>query len=827
MRFMARLFEGEKGFSLTEILVAGLILVWGLIPVVGMFDQSFKGFRNARQLQQSINCARAAMEQIKGMPFYVPHDERNLNLNLDIDDRFWGNRNPVYANPSKEIPGGQIVPDWDHQNLPKVTFYEYGQFRGYENFKVQVQLSYFIEIKSADGKASVLRPVQSMKTTWGPKTVGNDRPTDDQNRALSLLLVRVVVSARGAGGEDVEMHSLESMVTSNDALYNLGISAIEVLGPDSIKDPEGKLNAAAHWSSPDVDVQVRIRGWGFKATGATGDLVQAWLVRDQMIDTPINLTYRSESELRGTVRLYSGHNESSNVNPWTPRAAIGYWTVKVRQEGLFSAYLYNGFIVQYPQPIISDFWNVSDNKKEGLNSWSSVQIKIKGGPFCFPVEYPAVRMIRFDENGAAVDQLDGTVEQVTAPSNSKGYALSPNCEITALFDLTKASPGEYVLQVVNTREPTIIGHVASPYSQAKYLIREVAPEVDDVFVNATGSRKAYSNAGNPWELAVVGRYFSVPLEVYLCSSVTNGQPSGNFVKGVVKSVSGGSAIVADFNLSTLPDGNYKAYVRNLSNGAAGWTTGNPLTVVRFSATLTGLQPESGYNFFENYYDIRCRLTGSGLNDVYRLELTDGTSAGTYDITGDILSRSDTEIRLNLNLIGCDSARSWRIRAVFAPNVSLERNFTVTVGPAVLHARFTPNSVIIHRYYWAIFWNYINPPSSETSTTTAAAIRSGWSGIIYVIRGARFEVAGMGFDSGGTNVIRAFKGNSYESAPSDQRWETNNTTVVIDRAAKLVKLVSNATWTMPNTTWSNGSISVRNGSMSSFNVYTDRWRLVDP
>ncbi len=44
--------------------------------------------------------------------------------------------------------------------------------------------------------------------------------------------------------------------------------------------------------------------------------------------------------------------------------------MKVKQETILSTYLYQGFIVQYPKPVISDFGNAADLSKTGPNYWT-------------------------------------------------------------------------------------------------------------------------------------------------------------------------------------------------------------------------------------------------------------------------------------------------------------------------------------------------------------------------------------------------------------------------------------------------------------------------
>jgi hypothetical protein len=269
-----------------------------------------------------------------------------------------------------------------------------------------------------------------------------------------------------------------------------------------------------------------------------------------------------------------------------------------------------------------------------------------------------------------------------------------------------------------------------------------------------------------------------------------------------------TAIVADFNLSPLPDGNYKAYVKNLNNGLAGWTAGNPLSVTKFNATIGGFVPDAGYDFYENYYDIPCKITGTGLSSASRVTITDGTVE--YDLVGDYTITSDNEIRVHrLNLIGCDNTRSWRVRVYFGTTFFLEREFDVKLGPArIIAANDKKPAISIYRMGWwfSDSWSY------ETSTQWAAAIRSYWFGTAR----ARFVVQGMGFPINGQTTLRVWKGSWSVSA---------NLTCSYDRNAKSVTITS-PDWAMPNDSAGDAGISVQRVGDSYVDSYPTRWRLVD-
>lgn len=794
--YLKRKLNGKLGFTLAEVLVAGFIMVIALIPITMMFDASLKGITVFERQSDSVTCAQKAVEEIRSIPFYEPHDESNQDQDWDIDDHFWGSRNPINDNP---IPG-QASPDWNA--IPKVQFYNYNQLTGYESFRVDVQLAYLEDDLS----------VAQMADNWGPKAFGHDRPTNIDNTALHLVLVRVNVYWTVEESED--SYSVESIITDTEAIYNLGISHVHVHdSSDTPPNPPQIYNydpdedfAASHWSDPEANVNLTISGWGFDPV-----TVQAWLVRFGMEDTEITLTSKSEDTLVGYVNLYTGHNEGVEINPWRPRAAVGYWTVKIRQEEVTSAYLYDGFVVQYPKPFIDQYGNDDGNwpsNKTGLNNVTDAALKITGGPFVYGVANPTVRLVKTDDQNV---YTTGTITSITGANN--GYTVSPNCEIKATFDLTVVPAGEYYMQVTNT-EPEVIGHVESdfdPDTDPVYTIVEARPIVDDVYVYGTDphSHTAYNNVGNPWRLTIEGSLFNMtgtpPVEVWLCTGIGSGDvPSGNMLQGTVVQVYTYNTIIADFDLSALPTGNYKAYVKNLNNNLSGWTSGNPFNVTTFSANIDSFTPDTGYGFYENYYDIPSTIQGAGFSTATNVTITNGSVE--YDCEYTI--NSDTEIAVNLNLIDCDNTASWEVRVYYASD-HINKSFDIALGPAViLPANDSKYAVRIYREGW---W-FSNGWSNETTTQAARARRSRWWGTAY----GTFEVKGMGFPINGQTTLSVWKGSWTQSG---------NYSTVTDRNNKIVQLTSSR-WSMPNTSTGYGGISVQRVGDSYVDSYGSRWYLGD-
>lgn len=786
MRFMRRL-RGESGFSLAEILVAGVIISVALIPITSMFDTAFKGIRSFENTQRSVDCAKEAMEKIRSMPYYEPYNPTFGKV--DIDDHFWGERTPINYNPGTTSPEGASVPDWEE--IPEVKFYGYGEFASYPSFRVGVKLAY---LKNDTG-------VAVLKSDWGPMAIGKDRPTDEDNKSIKLLLVQVNVYWMAEGGEN--KYTVETVVTDTEAIYDLGITSITVLGPPSVMFPN-RTNAAAHW--PDTVIQVRIKGWGFKTAPEANLNVK--LVRDKNNDIPITITSKTSDTIEGTLKLYDTGTDIPGEPDWFPRAAVGYWSVKVNQEAIYSTYLFNGFVVMYPKPVISDFGNNPDKSKSGLNNNTAATLRIEGGPFVNKVKNPAVRLIRYGENNEILDQINGTVTSVTVPSGTYGYVNS-GCVIIATFDLTKGAPGQYRMHVVNTDDPTLMGHVQSDPSTATYTVIEVKPQVDDAYVyNVTPTeRRIYRNAGNPWRLRIEGNYFNMlgnpPLTVWLCSEVVGDQPAGNSVQGTNIGIISTQAFLASFDVSSLPLGSYKVYVRN-ADGRSGWTSGAPITVIPFNGSLSDFFPTTSELFWENYYDIPSKITGTGLTEATKVTIYSPTGTPTeYDLTGDYTITNDNEIAVNLNLINCSNTRAWKVRVYFIAGYYLERDFTVALGPArIIPANnFGDNRAAI--YIWRQDGSY------RYETTSARAYARTSRTAKFYVRGEGFPIAGNG-----QTTLRIWKGS----------WslQGNYSTATVDRANKIVRIES-ATWTMTNTTGDCG-ISVQRVGDTYVDSYATRWYL---
>ncbi len=769
--------ESEGGFTVAEVLIAGLVMVVAMIPIIGMFDGALSAVRHVSDIHASIACAETATEQIKAIPFYKPY----TGTNRDVDDFFWGSRTPINSNPA----GGDGGPDW--ANIPEVAMYGYGAMPDYEAYRVGVKMAYL-----ADDTGTC-----AMQQFWGPKTAGNDLPKSADSRQIHLMVFQVNVRWM-VGGTETGLYSQIASLTDTQATYNLGVSRITVTAPDALK---GTLpNAAAHW--PNQTLSVTIDGWGFDPA-----TIDAWLVRDKSQDIPIALATKNRDQLTGTVNISDtatvrkgqGTNQDN-------KAEIGYWSVKVRQKDILSVYLYQGFIVEYPKPTISNFYNTKDSTKTARDIDELFTIHADGGRFINFAESPTMRLVQMVASGDPAI-ITGTVTSITGSSN--GYADS-GCTLEATFDPAGKPAGDYKLEIIDTR-PELVGHVSSGLTNSVFTITAATPAPTDVAVNSGGLHYGYNNQGNPWRLKITGSDFNMSgtpaVDVALCAAVASGVPSGNQVSGTVVSVSGNNTIVADFDLSGLPTGFYIGWVKNRNNNLAGWTPTAPFEVRNFSAAVTGFTPNPGSSFYENYYDIPSNITGSGLAMANAVKITDGTV--TYDITGDSTLGGDSSIPVSLNLISC-AHNNWTVQVYFPGGIYLERAFTVSLGPAkILAANNSKYAIRIHAQHGSgDQWN------NETTSARAWAWRT--TGIFVKTRGyATLEVKGMGFPMTGSNTtLRVWQG-------SVSAWK--NCAASMDRAGKTVIITSDK-WEMPESTGDCG-ISVQNTiGDTTLDSYATRWYL---
>lgn len=801
MRRVKRGISKEGGFTITEVLIAGLILVIGILPMFALFDTSFKTVFFSERRERLERCSKLLEERIRAIPFYVPHTTSDEMVLKDLDDHFWGQRDPIWSNPSAPSGKEDEVLDWG--DIPEIPYTIYQPMPSeYGSFSAFVQMGYVTENIS----------VASLKEDWEPSKSGRDRPIQrDTGTPIDVALIRLSVVS--PGGEKVISSFL---VSSYQGLYNLGITSVEVLQPDSVRDPS-KPNSASHW--PNENTRVRIRGWGFRAEGPNEDLAKAYLVRDKYKDIEMTVISRTENELLCDVDLYSKSTESSN--PWRPRAAVGPWSVKVKQDKVVSVYLFQGMEVTYPFPRIDDFGAGNERRKVFYNTEGKLKLYIDGGPFCFPFsgEIPSVAVVRVDENGREEQVQSLEVTSVTDSSNHNGYS-SGTCLIEANFTPSSLLPGDYYLKVANTRFDER-GHRASRATSPLTVteVVSVPPQVTDVLVyGEEEQRYGFWNVGNPYRLVFKGQFFNVfgnpPSRIWLCSSVDNdGNPSGNWVEG--EYIEGSDKhIVGRFNLSSLPPGSYRALVRNLDTGLSGWS--DPVFEVRtLIPYIDSFVPQEGYGFWENWYDIPASVYGFGMQYVAWAGLVRGGTEYKLVKGEDFFVVNPFHIDIpQLNLIGCASGE-WRLRLYYSNDFYVEKAFTVTIGAVEVASPVDSSwGVQIYTRRRPLMEDNIN---TETPTTLAWAWWGRKFGGVWFDGYAVFRLRGKGFVSG-TTRIRVYE-------PGILDISGTGVSLYLNRDQKIVQIETQE-WKMPRTSSSSKpkcDLEVTNPGVSS-KTYPDRWEL---
>jgi hypothetical protein len=781
-----RRLRAQEGFSIAEIMVASIIVILAIFPIMNMFDGSITGIKVMARTYTTVQCAQTAMEEIKSMPFYTPYNPENGDT--DIDDHFWGTRDPESYNPyvleNPSDPNSTRIPDWS--NIPNIIFYDYGQMPHYESYQVSVQLSYLTD---SVGVATMLGPTTTPPSPgWGPKRIGNDRPKNSDNTDIHLLLIRVNVYWLEDG--NTKLYSIDSIKTDSEAAYPAGIRSVTVTGPPQVLG--SAPNAVAHY--PNVNANLVIDGFGFAPDA------EAYIVRDPYSDIPITLTSRSATQLVGYVNLY--------------QKPVGKWTIKVHQEQIVSLYLYNQFIIEYPRPVISNFYDKAGGP--GVHKATNTKpftVVISGKYF---IKTPTVRLIQVVESNPQV--INGTITTGNYPND--GYSES-DCSMEVEFNPVGMPTGDYKLDIVN-KDPTQIGagHVHT-LSTDVFTIQTVSPTPTDVMVNASGAHKAYKDRANPWRLRITGYDFntvgSPPVDVYLCTEGGASGPGGSWVQSSNLVLVTDTIIIADFDLSSLPEGYYKAFVRNRNDGKTGYTLSNPLTVKGFAGGISAIaDTDSSKDFWENYYDISSQIQGSDLANASQVVLTDGVSTDyviTSDCSGVGTDDGDTAIPMKLNLIDCSNTKSWWIRVYYPWGEYVEKDFSVALGPAII---LPQESGAIRIYTWRGTTSYTN---TETATALAWALRSTTTQTAY----ADFTVYGMGFPLGGNyTYLRVYR----TTSPSFDYSGTY--AVYTDRAGKKVWIETDddaVNWSMPRTTshiYCNIEVKATTGSRQELYTQTNRW-----
>ncbi|MDY6796797.1 MAG: hypothetical protein SWK76_16165 [Actinomycetota bacterium] len=694
MKFFTRIrisSHGEGGFSLAEVMMAGLILVIAVLPMTGMFDGAFQASQAAYDLNLSQECMRLYAEQVLNIPFYQAHDESDLGVALDVDDHYWGSRSPIYDNT------------WS--DAPHVLAKDYGT-DPYPDLKVEIRMAYLddslVEGRSLEEAANLTQ----LDTVWTPRDAyGSDKPITPGGKPLNLIIYEILVtSQKGGTVSDVKMYAAPTGILSNvyiDKIIN--VSADSTKQGTRYNDLDECISAPHNKN----DITVRVYGQGFTETDVQGGLVDVKLVVLDDVDVDLDFDPATAYDvvggyIEGNIDL---HDALSSADPWAlwQCRRPEYWDGWLVVDHVISV-REDVFVVEYPSPVYhagaSDF-NDSDGDKEGLESETDEVITFAAVDYCIqfdPIQYGSVGVIiqlvhsQADvDTGDPLDVINGKIDSlIIDPDSSYGYQT--DLEVSAHFDFTGHIGGKYKVRVINCidRSNPSINTPGNTYFEVEYdpddpdtyYELQGPPRVDSAYVYeevpvTTDERHfAFDSREYPYTLEIKGYNFDnliSPLDIKLgyAGDISSDPPVGLVEIGPDSSlVVDENTLRADFTFTDAKTGgNYGRwwlYVRN-SNGF-GYVLENAFDILEPAPIIYDYSVES-YGFWQNYFDVDVQLIGEcfntdALNGEYIDVMIREESVPANDwlaneaMTDPVSSDFGRQLDCAVNLVECDTGVWW-------------------------------------------------------------------------------------------------------------------------------------------------------------------------
>jgi hypothetical protein len=815
LKRMTRLGRSQQGFSIPEAMIAGVILTLVSMPMMNMFSASIQMSRYTNSYNQVQACVRSYAEQVRAIPFYVPYVSSDGNQ--DMDDWFWGTRASVTSN------------SWD--SAPEVLYKDYNTTK-YPQFKVYVRMVYLPDDLNGLSEPSVNNP---MKSNWGPKSSGYDKPIGKSNNVFHM--VKYEVKAYWESSSGTESYSTTAIRTDTEAEMGILVSSCTNITADATSHGSkhagtpGSLEDEADNTAPHTRSGIRL---SIKGVGLSS-VTSIKLAKDKNADIPV--AYSSSdvnadgTEIQCTVDLSAG---GTTTFPWTPKRTPGGWTVMVFVDKAF-AVLLDGLIVEFPIPKLTAVTPTS-----ALDSATTCSIKVTGSSIislditCKPL----LRLVKKGADGAPdtskiIDSAP-SVATVTTTGNPTSYNANPN-DITATFNLSGKELGEYYLWVVNCKNYTVIsdmGNVTGSSQNAVagafvFTITKAPPTVSNVKETAPPNR-TYGFNNRSYNLTITGTGFDTDtgtghtVTVYM-GGPTDVNPSASATATAV--VANSTTITADLNLSGFTGanvGNCWVRVQNDYYTQSG-SLSNAYVVRKPPNTISQTSTGTCYN----YYDIPVQVDGTDFyagyqvyyqnstgGTVYRIGETAGTNPDGTGANPDgegvpvFTNPTSTTARATgyLNLIGVPAGTSgginykiWVADPYEAGNYLVNGTTTGTVtfantygtpvlldatAPAsgVTRTRDTASVVLASRRYWKSgTWIYTNYLSFENNGASAFSRYATSTENVWV----KFRLRGMGFldagiaGGGGTTKVEIGNNSSYGSFSA----------ALVDRASRKVELIT--------------------------------------
>jgi type II secretory pathway pseudopilin PulG len=204
--------RNERAFTIMEVTAAIVIFLFAMVGVTVAFTGQGLNSQVARLQDKARELANRQMEQIKHTDFYIPWG----GSPQDIDDSYY---NDGYAinNP------GHASTISNANQLVNPRSWDYGTITGYESLKMTIGSQYLW----IDGSGNFTIP--TMKTGFGPRLSGYDKPQDNSATPVDLTLIKVVVDVYYKNQSGTEMKAIElmDMVSSAETKIGPKISSID------------------------------------------------------------------------------------------------------------------------------------------------------------------------------------------------------------------------------------------------------------------------------------------------------------------------------------------------------------------------------------------------------------------------------------------------------------------------------------------------------------------------------------------------------------------------------------------------------------------------
>lgn len=833
--------RGEGGFSLAEVMVAGLILALAVFPMVGLFDGAYRVSMAASDVNLSAECLQRYNELARSVPFYVAHTVDNPSTPLDFDDFYWGSRSPVTSNNWTDAPR-VVVKALDVDPYP--------------NMQVTIKMAYVDDELVSGRTLEQAANMTAMNPNWSPTALyGYDRPKTDGGKVLTLILYEVMVTTRN--GQTAS--STELYASPTDMVANVYIDRVVNVSSDATKKGTRYNSYSECISAPHTKngITVRAYGEGFTEADLDAGLVSVKLVRVE--DTDIELkgmaygTDGGEAYIEGTIDLADNRGDE---DPWGPKYRMpGYWHAWLVVNHVISV-RNNIFVVEYPVPVYhspgSDFHD-SSGDKQGLESTTDETFTFSNVDYVtdlVPENYPnpgigaVVQLVHTTtDNGVPIDTITGRNLSI-APSTNKGYETG--LTVTVHFDFTGHIGGNYKLRLINcidraTPSMEVMGNTYFELDSGPFYYLEGPPAVNEVYVleetpvTPQVRHFVYDDRAYPYTLEIKGFNFdnlisAADVKLGLGGDTGVDPPSGaiNEISPLSVQYVDSQTIRATFDFDEDGSGGevveeaergiYWLWVRN-SNGF-GKALDNALDI-RAPAPIIYDYDVNTYGLWQNYYGVQLDITGEcfdvdAAENLYFEVMIKEESEPANDWLategmGDPVSLDHgRRVQCLLNLVDCD-AGSWELYGMATPSGATDSGYTdivsgvqyktlipVSLGAPTLLTNGVPSgsepwSVKVGSHYmnadgdgtWPETWSaWLESTEGAGSQAVVYETDDGRAQPQNRTRGEMFfvELRGMGFNEGTVN-IQAINDHGEDTDGMDETW--TNVTVHVDRENALV------------------------------------------